>query len=100
MPARVAIRERRSEVLEIGGIVRRTVRRLTTVRPLGRAPDRDEELQPSLLRAAGEVVDVVEPVRGIEWICGVRRTSRGGVHPHDDRPQNGDVRIASAIEHR
>ena len=100
MTARVAIRERRGKVFEVGRIVRRTVRRLTPVRPLRRSPDRKKELHPSLLSAADEVIDVVEPIRRIERIGRGRRTGPGRVLPYDDRPDERDARIASPIEHR
>lgn len=98
--AGIAVGECRRKVFEVGGIGRWAVRRLTAVRPSGRSPDRDEDLHPSLLRAANEVVDVVEPVGGIEGIDRVRRTDRSRVLPHDDPPEERGARLASTVEHR
>ena len=100
MPTRVAVGERRREVFEVRGITRWTVRRLDLRSPTRRAPDRDQDLDPSLLCAADEIVEVVEPIRGIEGVRSARRPGRSRVLPHHDRPQDGRIRVASAVEHR
>jgi hypothetical protein len=100
VPPRVAVREGRGEVLEGHGIVRRAVRRLATVRPPRRTPDRDQQLHPSLLRATDEIVEVVEPIRRIEWISSVLRAVRSRVPPHDDRSEERRAGISCAVEHR
>ena len=97
--SRIPVSEGRGEVLEGGRIVRRAIRRLAAVRPPRRAPDRDEELHPSLLRAANEVVDVVELIRRIERIGRVRGPVRCRIPPHDDRSENRRARVPRAVEH-
>ena len=57
--------------------------------PTRRAPDRDQDLDPALLCAADEIVEVVEPIRGIEGVRSARRPGRSRVLPHHDRPQDG-----------
>jgi hypothetical protein len=98
VPARVAVGERAREALEVERVGGRAVRLLSAVRPLGRAPDRDEELHPALLRAAREVIDVLEPVHGVERVDrAAGPLGRGGVPGHG-RADHGGVRVARAVE--
>ena len=69
----VARRKRSGERGDVGQPGRRVVRALAPVRPVRRAPDRQQALEPAELRAADELVEVVPPVGGVERI---RRAGR------------------------
>ncbi len=71
VPPAVARRERAGERRDVGQPRRRVVRALAPVRPVRRAPDRQQRLETAELRAPHELVEVVPPV------CGVERDSRG-----------------------
>ena len=66
MLTRIAVGECLREVLEVAGLPRCAVRPPPAVRPAWRSPERDQKLDATLLRAPDEVVDVVQPVGGIE----------------------------------
>ena len=64
--AGVAGRDGPREILQVVDVPGDVVRRLAAVRPLGRAPDRDDHLETALLCVADELVDVREPIRRVE----------------------------------
>ena len=71
--ARVALRDGARERGQVAQPPRQEVRRLAAVRPLRRAPDRDQDLQVARLRVPDELVEIVEAVGRVER---VRRRSR------------------------
>ena len=96
--AGVAGGERAREVLEVGRLRRQVHRPLVLVRPLGRAPDRHQHLEPADLRIPDELVQVVEAVGAVERVRRPLRPSRRDVPPVDERAHDRRARAAHLVE--
>ncbi len=96
--ARVALRERAGERRQVAELRRHVVRLLAAVRPLRRAPDRDQHLHAAQLRVAHELVEIVELVVRVERVGGVGRPRRSDVRPGHERADDRRVRIPRLVE--
>jgi hypothetical protein len=70
------------------------------VRPLRRAPDRDESLHALVVRRPDGLVDVVEPVRSVEGVLRVRGTLRRRIEPVDRDPDDARMSGRGARDDR
>ena len=90
--ARVALGQRVREVAQVARIGRRDVRRRAAVGPGRRAPDRQQHLDPALLGAPHELVEIAEPVLAAQTGRRGGAGARCDLRPVDERANDGSRR--------
>ena len=96
--ARVAPRDRVSEVRQVGVVLRGEVLAPAAVRPARRSPDRQHDLHPAELGVGDELVEVVEAVGRVVGVARARRPRRGDLRPVQGRTDDLSVHALDTIE--